>query len=389
MRTRKRDQETGMIGLGSKKGIVLVLVMAMTLLVTSSTVFFASILKQSMELIEHAKYSEQARNVAEAGINYALAKIRDEGIAFIRSDFSGSMDTGSYAVTYSEEGGRILVSSVGTVGPVSRTVTAEVKDFFPSALTKIFGAANNVNLRAIGQSQMALTGDIHANNDIILQSSGVQPSIKVTGTVSATNMVMEGVKYNASDGQDKTVYINGVNNDQGTVTEGAPRITFPVFDFETFKAEAIDSGSYYSGDTTFNGADLSPASGIVYVDGVVTIEGNCTVAGGIVGDTINIEGTLRQVKSGDRNIVIAKAGDIEIHGKLIAEEALVYAKRDITVRHKFAELEITGILTAERDILAKDVQSDITYIYKLTYPTGMQGIDEDGNPVTGLVSWNK
>jgi hypothetical protein len=218
---------------------------------------------------------------------------------------------------------------------------------------------------------------------IIVQSHA---SLEIEGDVSASGIVTEGSKYDSSDDKDTALWINGINNDGATVYEGEPRITFPVFDYAKYKEDAIASsdGSYFNGDQTFSNRTFSPANGVVYVDGNVTISGTCNFNGGIVADNINITGTLNQIKAGDRNIIIAKSGDILISGRLEAEEALVYAEQDISTHEKWgAAVYVSGCMLAKRDIKMWNTRTDLEYVHIYMAPEAMEegGIE--------ILSWNE
>ena len=374
-------------GQGSdQKGVVLVVVLSFVALMVLSTVMFTGILKRDIELIGRAKLSEQAKNVAEAGVNHAIAKLIADGFDS-RTNFNGSLDTGTYSVTYSSSGDRVLVASVGTVSGVSRTVSAELENRFPTALLKMFAGGNDIKARASSSdATISIIGDIHANNDVELRAVGGGGTVSITGAVSAVGIVQEGSQHDADDSLDDDVSINGAVNDTAIVTEGADRVKYPSFEYDTYKQEAIAAGTYYSGNTTFDGDSLS---GIIYVDGNVKITGTVNLTGGLVGDDIDIVGTLNQTKNvtGDRNFILAKDMDILINEELLVEEAIVYAKRDLRTRAAGTSVNITGIVLAERDMSFWNVQTTVTYVYKLTHPSDLAGTDE--KDMIHVVSWNR
>ncbi len=382
--------EISRMNIGNKKGMVLIVVLGFVLLMSITTIFFVDIIKQDMELIGRAKTMEQARNMAEAGINHALAEIRANGLSG-STVVSETMDTGGYVVTYSQVGSRILLTSVGTVGPVSRTVTAEISGAVDSPLNKMYTAYNSLKLRATGSASLVeVTGDIHSNSDVELKSlnNGI---VRVNGEVAAVGVVLEGSKHNQSDSADAFIWINGVNNDAATVTEGAPFLPLVGVDWITqgdlaeWKQKAIDAGDYYSSNQTFTGS-ISPSSGYAYVDGNVTISGTCVLNGSLIADDIKISGSLIQtIKSGIINIIYAKGtnGDITVHGNLTTEGAIVHARRDLTTGTAGATIDIEGCMIAERDITFWNVTTVVKYAYKdpEIYAPGLQQ-DVD------IISWN-
>ncbi|MBD3295791.1 MAG: hypothetical protein GF392_00295 [Candidatus Omnitrophica bacterium] len=370
----------------SRKGVVLPIVLSFIALMVMSTVTLSNLIKRDIDLVSRARDTEQARFLAEAGIKHGLADIKANGFA-ARSDFTGSLDTGNYTVEYSQVSGRHLVSSTGTVGSRSVEVSAEIADNTPTALNYFSGAGNDVRIYSF-IADAGIIGDIHGNNNVYLMSGFLIAWLDIAGDVSATGIVKEGTRYNNGswDLLDNHVEINGDSNDSATVYEGEDRITFPTFDYMAYKELAVDSGDYYSTDTEFDSVALTPDNGVVYVDGEATFRGISSITGGIVADQIRIINTLNQYRSGTRNVIMAKNGDIRIFGKLYTEEALVMASQDITSRQLGADIDINGILLAKRNI---DMWNFLTYIdYNYVFISPGDMMSEEGESTFELVSWN-
>ena len=382
----KKQNEVYRLGgfIRSEKGMILPYVLIFIGMIAVNTVLLSAVMQRDVSLIKGIRDREQALYMAEAGINDAFAQIKSQGFAS-KSNFTGSLDTGSYSVTFSEDSGRHLITSVGTVGGVSETVTAEVQDNTPTALNYFSGAGNDIMIKIHTNVNGSIVGDLHANNNVYLI---VQPHARldITGDVSATGIVQEGNQHYSSDNKDDDLYINGQANDAATVYEGANRITFPVFDFTKYKEAAIDSGDYYNSDQVFNSSSLSPGNGIVYVDGDVEILGNCTLNGGLIANRIQISGTLNQIKTGDRNVIASKDEDIAISGRLETEEAIVMAQQDIrTHEHWGAEVSINGTMLAKRDVQMWNFRTEIDYNHIYIYPIDMT----DESSGFDVISWNE
>ncbi|MFH1847421.1 MAG: hypothetical protein ABH869_07705 [Candidatus Omnitrophota bacterium] len=380
---------------GKEKGVVLVIVMFFMSLMVLSAVSLSNMIQQDIRLVEHVRERTQAKFIAEAGINHALAKIQADGFDS-RQNFNGALDIGSYTVTHSTFSvsglARHRITSVGTISGVSETAIVEVKDSVPTALYCFSGAGNDINIKVHTHIENAvINGNMHANNNLSLTANKMHSKLTVTGDVSATGIVVEGTLHNQSDKQDNNVYINGFANDQAVVTEGSANITFPVFDYTAYKQAAQDDGLYYSTDKTFSGTPLSPDNGIVYVDGDVIITGEVTLYGGLIAETITIapNSTLYQKKTADadnRNVIIAKNGDISIAGYLDAEEALIYASQDI-LSSAGGSLEphviVNGTMLAARDITMWNTKTHIIYNHVQMSPEDMEAGGFE------VVSWNK
>ena len=343
-----------------ERGMALVVVMLFVGIMSVSLMSLAVMVQRDMYLVERIKSNDQARFLAEAGVNYALADIKANGFP-ARHDLDGNLDTGSYSVQYSTVGGRELITSLGTASGVSSTVLVEIRDNTPTAMNYFSGAGNDININAL-IAGATITGDIHANNNVYLKAGPIIARLDITGKVSATGIVKEGWRYDEKDSYfwffslDYTVFINEGFWDDTDVFEGEPRITFPTFDYGNYRQAAIDSGDYYGSDTVFTNATLTPANGIVFVDGDVEFWGNCVINGGIIADSILIRNTsilpgrLTQNKVLSRNVIISRNGDIKVWGRFTVNEALVFASQDIISLEVLARLDIKGIFLAGRNV---------------------------------------
>ncbi|MFH1309842.1 MAG: hypothetical protein ABIH85_04080, partial [Candidatus Omnitrophota bacterium] len=273
----------------------------------------------------------------------------------------------------------------------------------PIALNFFIGAENDVNISSIG-AVTDITGDIHANNDVSLRSQPGAGSLNVTGTVSAVGIVKEGQKYNQGSGDawDDAVSINGASDDTATVLEGVPRVTFPALDGlkANYKQAAIAGGDYYSGNQTFTAANLSPACGVIYIDGNVTFKGVNYLNGGIIADSIKVEGALCQSQSGaGKNVVMAVNGDISVlgmgvnvtklylwHLATLKCDAFVYASQDIKSLGALTTVLFNGIMLAGRDVL---IDTKIIYGSKMTVDTSILPAELSSSSGFSLISWNE
>jgi hypothetical protein len=373
----------------NNKGTVLLIVMGTVLLMGMTTLFLANIINQNGALIFHVKYGSQARYLAEAGIKHALARIKKESFT-ARAPISATMETGTYSVRFTENSGRYLVTSTGTANGVTKVASAEIENLMPTAMSCITAAGNNIRINSF-IAGAAIEGDIHANNNTYLKSGFIISTLSVSGDVSATGQVKEGTRLHTRDGlfggyADAHVKINEINDDAAVIYEGEDRVTFPVFNYDKYREAAVDAGDYYDTDQVFEDQTLSPVNGIVYVDGDVEFRGTNTINGGIIADDILIIGRLYQNKTGDRNVIISRSGDIGIAGKLETEEAVVYAGRDIISLAIGADVDIHGIIMARRDIYMWNFLTLIEYVYSESYPSDIG--DEDNQPF-GVVSWNR
>lgn len=365
----------------NSKGTVFMIVLVMSLLMVVIAVSASNMLLQDAHMVTHLKRATQAQYIAEGGISAALATLVQLG--FTAKDTPGNfpetnLGDGKYDVTVTQSGGRVLLSSVGTVNGTSRTVAAEVKDDTPTSLYYMMSSGSDLTLRALLIGWADVNGDMHSNRNMRLQTLFLGwididtcGSACCDGSISACN----------------TIATLGNVSYAGSKTEGAAAVTFPNFDYAYYRDLAIESGDYYSGDATFRNRTLSPANGIVYVEGTAKFRGVCHVYGGVVADRILVEGEFYQHKSGTRNVIISRNDDIRIYRLFQTEEALVYAGRDFRIFSVGSVVNVTGILIAARYLRMWDALTYITYNHKLIYPDGL--IIGSGDVPIEIVSWNR
>ncbi|NQU95411.1 MAG: pilus assembly PilX N-terminal domain-containing protein [Candidatus Omnitrophica bacterium] len=383
----------------NKKGAIFITVMVISMLMILVGVSASNMLMQDVHMVKYLKKSTTAQYIAEAGINDGLATLVQNGFAAKDTDFpliDNTFGGGGYNVTVSEVGGRVLLTSVGTFESISRTVAAEVKDNTATALLYMMASGTDLRLRAFFLGLADINGDLHANNDLRLKAQAlalidIDPcgATCCDGNISACNRIFQATGF------------LGFINVAGSTTEGitvAP-VSFPQFDYAYYVVQAVASGDYYNGDTDFGSVgtttDLTPGNGIVYVNGTANLFGTVNLNGGIVADKINVRGRLNQIKTGSKNVIIAKGsdtggteGDISIFFRLDVEEAVVFAARDFKVVAAFSTVVVTGSLLGRRNIRIWDLLSSITYNHKLLSPTGILGPNGETEPFT-VVSWNK
>ncbi|MDD4012597.1 MAG: hypothetical protein PHW14_00185 [Candidatus Omnitrophica bacterium] len=366
-----RAQKAVEVYIKSNNGGVMPFVLAIVALMVFSTASIITVIQRDTLLIQKTRIHEQARAMAEAGLNDAFGRIKANGYAAGAVNFTGSMDTGSYSVAFSTISGRTLVTSTGSAAGTNVQLSAEILDKTPTALNYFSGAGNNILIKIHTNVDGVIEGDIHANNDVNLYC---QPhaTLTIDGDVSATGIVQEGTKHYDADNKDENLFINGVDDDAATIYEAADRITFPELDLPKYKQDAIDSGDYYSSDHIFLFSTLSPGNGVVYVEGDAIIMGSCVLNGGLIADSITIIGTLDQNQDTSCDIIAAKNGDVIMLGALNVERAIVYASKDIyTLQGWGPSVKINGIMLARRDISMWNFRTEIDYHHIYMVPEHM------------------
>ena len=362
-----------------------------TLIISTLMIIIAvsasNMLLQDSHMIRRLRYSMQAEYLAEAGISDALATLANNGFSAKDSPANfplTNLGVGTYDVTVVQAGGRVLLSSVGTVNGVSRTVAAEVKDLTPTSLFYMMSSGSDFRLRAFLLGLVDINGNIHSNNDMRLQANVLALlTIDPCGAACCTGQASASGSVTIKEGFWASVDIA----DPPPIDDAAP-VTFPNFDYAYYQslASAGNPEDYQAGDKTWENVTLTPANGIVYVEGTVTFRGVCHLNGGIVADKIIVRGELHQHKTGTRNVIISRSDDIEVLYRITVEEALVYSGRDFRALGAGAVIEVAGTLIAARYLRIWDLFTFVTYNHRLIYPDGMV-IGVGGVPFE-VVSWN-
>ncbi len=404
----------------NKKGAIFLTVMAISALLIMIAVSASNMLLQDVHMIRRLKHLTQAQLVAEAGVSQALATLAQQGFSAKdnAANFpSTSFGPGSFDVTVIQSGGRVLLSSEGIVEGVSKTVSVEIKDAYPTALNYIMSAGGDITLAAL-LSDVEIDGDMHANNRADIYNVIGDSELVVTGTATASNDKVYAYTwklfFSTSISIDGTVYTPsdwGLNTHE--IDGGAVPVTFPSFNLAYYKALAQASGDYYAEDTVFGShystTDLEPANGIIYVDGDAEFRGTCNLHGGVVADSIKItnkwkffqgwsRGRLAQYDSGqNRNVILSKGTDptdgIRVWGYLdVLEEnspggALIYAKNDFITQDVIARVDVRGCIIAENDLDVGTAIAYIDYTYSKVIPDGL--VTGPGGVPFEIVSWNK
>lgn len=386
------------------RGIILVNTLFFSLLMVLVSLAGSNMIMQDVRIVETLKFSTQARYLAEAGINAALAQLADNTFNLTIFPLSGAIGADTYLVTASQAGGRTLLSSVGTVtrgagagDDVSRTVSAEVQNLLPTSMNFIMSATADLDIRAGFASLTDINGDIHGNNRVALRTGLFLGFMRVTGTATYTtdNVYIDVFWFSF-------MQINGglYGNNTHITQPGwsATALTFPVFDYAFYKQEAMAGGIYFAGNANFDSQTISPGNGLVYVEGTATFEGTCTLNGGIVADVIQVNsssgkrGRLNQNAAGNFNVIVSRTGDITVGNQdggirrpadLNAGGALIYAQGDFETLAAFSIIDVNGVITANNIKMRE-------FIAYIDYDYAMPAVSFGPNVATiRVVSWNR
>ncbi|MDD4202031.1 MAG: hypothetical protein PHQ52_01010 [Candidatus Omnitrophica bacterium] len=399
--------------MNKRTGTIFIVTMGMALIMSVIVMSVSNMVLQDTNIVKKLRYTMQAQYLAEAGINHALAELADifDLTAF---PITGTLSTGNYSVSYITSGGRILLTSTGTIpldisttaDDVTRSVSVEIQSTFPTSLNYIMSSGNDVNIRAGFLTLTDINGNLHGNNKVHLGTGLLLGLMDVSGTATYSAQEVEIDTYIS------WIIINGTTYGIGThltKTGGSWQrdpVTLPNFDYSYYKQKAIDGGNYYNSDTVFEGQTLTPSSGLIYVDGIATFKGTCNLNGSLIANEIKVEsyksgflsvtrGKLRQHVGGvlPYDFIVANLGNIQVGnqdgwiyraGDLEADGALIYAVNDIRSLGIGTIIDVTGSLVAGGDINLWEFIAYITYTHEL--PTVVFGTNE---PLVKIISWNR
>ena len=114
--------------------------------------------------------------------------------------------------------------------------------------------------------------------------------------------------------------------------------------------------------------------------------GTVNLYGGIIADNIDVNGTLNQFKAGERNLIVAKDGDVVVRQRLDIEEGIVFASEDIYTHSQWgSEVVVNGIMMALEDISFWNFRTEIDYHHVYILPVDMT---EESSGLR-VVSWNE
>ncbi len=205
---------------------------------------------------------------------------------------------------------RYLVRSVGTVGGVTRTASAEIlapdMSTAPAINYAIAGGSSSSHVIDSGTSSSpgTIVGNIYMAGPVTLDGPSTGGSLVVTGNVTSLN----------------SVTVNSSATVSGTVSQNSSTTgIFPTVDFSFYQAIASTNGFYYSGNKTYASGTIpaAPAGGVIFVNGNLTIQGTqnttaCIIATGSI--TISKTGsTYPQVtitKYGSYPVLMTQSGAI-------------------------------------------------------------------------------
>ncbi len=268
----------------NQRGTVFLTTMICVFLMTLTGGYLYKMSAYNSNFANRLQKSTQAQMLAEAGLSRALSTIRASwSAASNASNFPlTTLGPGTYDASVSTVSGRTLVSSVGTVQSVQRTVTAEIVQPSVDALNYAFaggGTGSHILDVGTGGSAGTITGDIYGAGNFNLDGPSSGGTLAITGSVYASQTVDTGTNTTVS----------GTTNSNWTTT-----VNFPTVDFNYYKTIAQANGQYFDSKTYADGTlPANPPGGVIFINGDLSLVGTQTTTA-----TLIATGNITMAKSG-------------------------------------------------------------------------------------------
>lgn len=203
----------------------------------------------------------------------------------------------------------------------------------------VFSGSSTIDLVPNGEG-MRVNGDMHTNDNFRL----IGTNVKINGAVEAVGSV----RTNGNDLHIKSIYPNHSHIDMPDYSE-------------IIREQAIASGTFYSGDQTFNGATLNVANSM-YVDGDITINGGNFAGRGFLYATgsITFNGSTVYQEGNDAVAVYTETGTIRLNGNDMRYQGIFYAPNN-EIRINGNNMRIDGRLIGDSvEIIGTDITISAT-----------------------------
>ena len=275
----------------NEKGAIFLstMVSLLVMVIVGGSIF--NLTSQDLFFINRLKKSTQARQLAEAGLAQACATLKASWTANTAYPQT-SVGSGTYQATAATSSGRTLVTSVGVVQGISRSVTAEVVPPAISAFNYAFAAGGNATIDSgTASSPGTITGSIYSAGNTTLDGPSSGGVLQITGNLDAGQNITTS----------SSVSVIGTQ----TPNYGST-VHFPTVDLSYYQTIAAANGQYFGGSKVYNSGEIpaAPAGGGIYIGGSCTIYGTQNTNA-----TLVVGGSLAIQKAGNTypRVTIAKA----------------------------------------------------------------------------------
>lgn len=263
----------------NEKGAIFLstMVVLLVMVIVGGSIF--NLTSQDIFFVNRLKKSTQARQLAEAGLAQACASLKASWFSNI-AYAQASVGAGTYQATVATSSGRTLVTSVGTVQGISRSVTAEVVPPAISAFNYAFAAGGNATIDSgTASSPGTITGSLYSAGNTTLDGPSSGGVLQIMGNLDAGQNITTASSVNVT----------------GTQTPNyGSTVHFPTVDLNYYQTIASANGQYFAGSKVYNSGEVptAPAGGVIYIGGSCTVYGtqntNATI---VVGGSMTVQKT--------------------------------------------------------------------------------------------------
>ncbi|MBU4200123.1 MAG: hypothetical protein KKG09_06700 [Verrucomicrobia bacterium] len=302
------------------EGSALITILGVSLILMLAGLTMVVLSSQSMHRIKRTVQTAQAQAVAEAGIADMVAKLGSNYSLWQNATNAATFLTNGiyYVRTELQTNGNVLITSDGIYMDSSNRTIMELLGTIQTHWNELYDINSAIlsdGLITLATGAYDIYGNVHANSDVILANGDVYGNVSAGGTVSGSSGVT------------------------GTISNGAPISTIPPtgpFNFDSYRQMATNNGTYLEGNQTLSGNPIaSPANGILYVNGTLTIDNNSSFAGTIVANgNVTIVNHFTQTSfPGSSNMPsVLSTGTIDIHNHTTLN-GVMYAVVNVILRN--------------------------------------------------------
>lgn len=341
--------------------------------------------------VKRLKYSAEAYYLAEAGVEEAIQKLWDNDFEIDSFPINRNLGAGSIKVELDnskfDNDAIRLIKSAGTVilgaMQIKRCVNVEVKYNRPAGLSYAVLANGKVFVTGGGVVNCNAGDGVHSNSPAkggsfataAVDVAGITAPSWVYGDASAVGNVKERLFGRIT----------------GAKHSAASAVSLPSFDaafFSYYLNRAIEGGDVYEGSQLFT-ANLTPNSGVAYINGSVIIVSGIIITGCIVatGDiAIMSSSRVTQNQIDTLPALMSRGGSIWIFGPATLR-GLIYAPGDIWIYQILStnSIDMTGSIISQGNITIGASTTDVTTLnYIKQIPPGM-----GANPIGWILNWQE
>ena len=369
-----------------KEGIALILAIVFMLAIT--ILLSAVLLLSTQEINATQLYldSNKALYYAEAGVEYAQARILKAEIeGNLNSNFLSTLSSPDTDNSLKNSFNDINIKSVNlTAEPGSsantyrmtcevkynrttRKITKEIRILYPGLWDKAMASDGNINLSIKDKGYLTINGNIHSNSNIIA-SPDMKDPIYINGNVTASGTIDD--KIIASNGYSKTYPV--------------PKLTFPLIDWNYYKSLVGSKNYFNSGDNFINALnrgeiDMSSKPVYVYIkadgDGwdfklenlrqELIISDICIIVDG----EVKFNNNKSEMTIGSDSYVITfiarELSFVNINRETTFKNMLLYSLGNVDFQNLSAKVMIEGSIYSEKGYIGLDtIKAPIEIKYK-------------------------